>query len=133
MSIKELYYDMATAVKGICDKVYYQDRPTSVETRPDSYIVLSLYRLRNNEIGQQGEYGDFEGTAQIEVYVRDKATSSNPNAVNLSMLNDKVDAVWALFPVRGKHIRLTQPTVTLQDSDGNGFHVVIMQCRLKTI
>lgn len=132
MTIKELYYDIAKAIKGICDKTYYQDRPTSVEDRPDSYIVISLYRLYNNEIGQSGEYNDFEGTVQIEVYVRDRASAGNPNAVNLALMSEKVTKVMSLFPIRGDHSTATKPSVTLQDSDGDGFHVTIIQARLRT-
>ena len=42
MSIKDMYYDVGNAVKGICDKVYPRNRPKSVCDRPDSYIVVSF-------------------------------------------------------------------------------------------
>lgn len=72
MEVKQLYYDIEKVVKGICGKVYPQDRPSAVDERIDSYIVVGLPSgIYNNEIGQNGEYNDYKTTAQIEVYVRD--------------------------------------------------------------
>lgn len=133
MEVKQLYYDMAKAVKGICEKTYYQDRPSAVDEKIDSYIVVGLpSSVYNNEIGQKGEYNDYETTAQVEVYVRDSVSSSNPKAVNLQVMSEKVAKVLALFPIVGTHVVLTRPRITLQDSDGNGFHCTIVQCKLRT-
>jgi len=78
ISIKALYYGIAKAVSGICDKGYYQDRPTSVADRPDSYVVIHFpSSIYNNEIGQKGEYRDFDTTVQLEVYIRDKMSAEN--------------------------------------------------------
>lgn len=133
MYVKQLYYDMAKAVKGICDKVYYQDRPSSTDERIDSYIVVCLPSgVYNNEIGQKGEYNDYETTAQFEIYVRDNTTSANPKAINVCVMSDKVASVLNLFPIKGMNVILTKPAITLQDSDGNGFHCTIIQCKLRT-
>ena len=40
MNIKDMYYDVGNAVKGVCDRVYAHDRPKAVSDRPGSYIVV---------------------------------------------------------------------------------------------
>ena len=133
ISIKALYYGIAKAVSGICDKGYYQDRPTSVADRPDSYVVIyfpsSIY---NNEIGQNGEYRDFDTTVQLEVYVRDKMSAENPIGIDISTMDEKVKRILSRFPISTTDFSVTRPMITLQTNDDSGFHVTIIQGRLKT-
>lgn len=133
ISIKALYYGIAKAVSGICDKGYYQDRPTSVADRPDSYVVIyfpsSIY---NNEIGQNGEYRDFDTTVQLEVYVRDKMSAENPIGIDVSTMDEKVKRILSRFPISTTDFSVTRPMITLQTNDDSGFHVTIIQGRLKT-
>ena len=133
ISIKTLYFDVGNAVKGICDRVYARNRPKSVEDRPDSYIVVffpaSIY---NNEMNGDGSYNDYTTIAQIEVYVRDKASSRNPNSFNVSKVDEKVRAVLEEFPISTENILVTSPQITLQTDDGDGFSVTIIQGKLRT-
>lgn len=133
IDIKTLYYDIGNAVKGICDKVYPRNRPKSVDTKIDSYIVVyfpsSIY---NNEISDSGSYNDYTTTAQIEVYVRDTVSSANPNGFNVSKVEKKVKAVLEKFPISTKNILVSNPRITLQDDDGDGFSVTIIQGKLRT-
>ena len=132
VSLKTLYYGIAKAVNGICDKGYYQDRPASVTDRPDSYIVISLPSLiLNNELGERGEYNDFSTTVVIEVYVRDIATN-NPNSMDIKTMNDKVSSILELFPINNKDFKITSPHISLQTSDKSGFHVTFIQGILRT-
>ena len=133
ISIKALYYGIAKAVSGICDKGYYQDRPTSVADRPDSYVVINFpSSIYNNEIGQKGEYRDFDTTAQLEVYVRDKMSAENPIGIDVSTMDTKVKDVLSRFPISTSDFSVTRPMITLQTNDDSGFHVTIIQGRLKT-
>lgn len=133
VDLEQLYYDIAGKVKGICDKAYYHDRPSSVEDRPDSYIVIALpYAINDEEMGQNGEYRDFTTTAKIEVYVRDKMSSTKPNAINLPKIGSVVKSVCEVFPVIGKQCDVIFPRITLQADDGDGFHVAVIQARLRT-
>ena len=51
VDIKQIYFDLGNAVKGICDKVYPRNRPKAVDTKICSYIVVSApYTIRNNEM-----------------------------------------------------------------------------------
>lgn len=133
VSLKTLYYGIAKSVNGICDKGYYQDRPSSVTDRPNSYIVISLpSSIYNNELGERGEYNDFSTTVVIEVYVRDIATASNPNSMDMKTMNDKVSSILELFPINNKDFKITSPHISLQTSDKSGFHVTFIQGQLRT-
>ena len=135
MNIRELYQGLWNTVDGICDKRYLKDRPKSVlvNERPDSYIVISMpYAIYNNEIGDSGVYNDFTTTVQIEIFVRDKVSSKNPNEFNVLSMSDKVDKVMKLFPITTERFTVTRPRVTMQDGDGDGFSVTIIQGFLRT-
>ena len=133
MTIKQLYQDVFESVKGICDKTYLRSRPKSVEKRIGSYVVVSLpYSIRNNEMNDSGAYNDYSTTVQIEIYVRDKASASNPNGFNVNVMNEKVEKVRAVFPISTENVLVISPVITMQDDDGDGFGVTIIQARLRT-
>ncbi len=133
IDIKTLYYDIGNAIKGICDKVYPRNRPKAVDTNIGSYIVVCFpSSIYNNEINNDGSYNDYTTTAQIEVYVRDTVSSANPNGFNVSKVEEKVKAVLEKFPISTKNILVSNPRITLQDDDGDGFSVTIIQGKLRT-
>ena len=133
IDIKTLYYDIGNAVKGVCDKVYPRNRPKSVDTKIGSYIVVYFPSgIFNNEISTDGRFNDYSTTAQIEVYVRDTVSSKNPNGFNVSAVDEKVKAVLSKFPISTDSILVSNPRVTLQTDDGDGFSVTIIQGNLRT-
>ena len=133
VSLKTLYYGIAKAVNGICEKGYYQERPASAKDRPDSYVVVSLpSSIYNNEMDARGGYNDFSTSVVLEVYVRDLASASNPNGMDIKTMDEKVNSVLALFPISTKDFKVTDPTITIQTSDRSGFHVTFIQGRLRT-
>ena len=133
ISIKTLYNDVGTAVKGICDKVYARSRPKSVDDRPNSYIVVSFpSMIFNNEMNSDGSFNDYSTTAQIEIYVRDKVTPKNRSSLDVSTVDTKVRKVLGQFPIITDHLVLTKPRVTMQADDGDGFSVTIVQGMLRT-
>lgn len=133
VDIKQIYFDLGNAVKGICDKVYPRNRPKAVDTKIGSYIVISVpYTIRNNEMNYDGSYNYYTTTIQIEVYVRDKASSANTNGFRPSEMSGKVNAVLERFPISTDNIIVTKPRVTLQTDDGDGFSVTIIQGSLRT-
>ena len=120
VDIKQIYFDLGNAVKGICDKVYPRNRPKAVDTKIGSYIVVSApYTIRNNEMNYDGSYNYYTTTIQIEVYVRDKASSPNPNGFSPAEISTD-------------NIIVTRPNVAIQADDGAGFSVTIIQGRLRT-
>ena len=133
ISIKDLYFDVGNAVNGICDRVYARNRPKSVDDRTDSYIVVFFPAgIYNNEMNDDGSYNDYTTIAQIEVYVRDKPSSKNPNNFNVSKVDEKVRAVLEKFPISTENILVISPQITLQTDDGDGFSVTIIQGKLRT-
>lgn len=133
VSLKTLYYGIAKAVCGICERGYYQDRPASVADRPNSYIVISLpSAVYNNELGERGEYNDFSTSIVLEVYVRDISSANNPNGMDIKVMDEKVNAVLKLFPINTKDFKINKPQITLQTSDKSGFHVTFIQAQLNT-
>lgn len=133
ISIKTLYFDVGNAMKGVCDRVFPRNRPKSVDKKINSYIVVffpsSIY---NNEMNSDGAYNDYSTTLQIEVYVKDKASADNPNALDVSQVDDKVKSVMDRFPISTKNIIVTNPMITMQTDDGDGYSVTIIQGRLRT-
>ena len=133
ISIKTLYFDVGNAMKGVCDMVFPRNRPKAVGKKINSYIVVffpsSIY---NNEMNSGGAYNDYSTTLQIEVYVKDKASADNPNALDVSQVDDKVKSVMERFPISTKNIIVTNPKITMQTDDGDGYSVTIIQGRLRT-
>ena len=133
ISIKTLYFDVGNAMKVVCDMVFPRNRPKAVDKKINSYIVVffpsSIY---NNEMNSGGAYNDYSTTLQIEVYVKDKASADNPNALDVSQVDDKVKSVMERFPISTKNIIVTNPKITMQTDDGDGYSVTIIQGRLRT-
>lgn len=133
IDLKNIYYDLGNAVKGICEKTYPRNRPKAIDTKINSYIVVEVpYTIKNNEISTDGRFNDYSTTAQIEVYVRDSVSASNPNGFNVSKVDEKVKAVLSKFPISTDNILVSNPRVTLQADDGDGFSVTIIQGNLRT-
>ena len=133
MNIKDMYYDVGNAVKGVCDRVYAHDRPKAVSDRPGSYIVVVFPSvILNNEMNSEGTFNDYTTTAQIEIYVRNKVSAKNPGAFDVAAVSEKVSAVMTKFPISTDNIIVTKPRVTLQTDDGDGFSVTIIQGSLRT-
>lgn len=133
VSLKQLYYGIAKAVNGICEKGYYQDRPTSVDENINSYIVIVFpSSIRNQEIDYKGTFNAYETTLFLEIYVRDKMSASNPVELDLRTMDDKVQKVMGLFPIDSKEFYASQPELTIQSNDGSGFHISLIRARLQT-
>lgn len=133
ISIKVLRDEITGALQGICDKIYKQDRPTSVAKRLNSYLVVSFpSAIVNREIDPRGAYNDFTTTLLIEVYVRDKMSASNPIAIDEDSMDDKVTKVLGRFPIDTEHLLATRPEEALEDNDDSGFHVTLIRARLRT-
>ncbi len=133
VDIKAMYYDLGGAVKGICDKVYPRSRPKAVDAKVNSYIVVYLpYEIYNNEMDDSGAYNDYTTTAQFEIFVRDSVSASNPNGFEVAKVSEIVKKVQEVFPINTKNLTVTQPRITLQTDDGDGFSVTIIQGSLRT-
>ena len=133
MDLKQIYYDLGNAVKGICDVVIARNRPDTVDKRYDSFIVVSLpYAIRNNEISDDGSYNDYSTTVQISIYTRNRVSSGLGNCTDLDAMDEKLERVLSVFPIRTPRIIVTKPKVIQQTDDGDGFDITMIQGRLRT-
>lgn len=133
ISSKDLLQDMYNAVKGLADKTYLLERPSSTSDSLNSFIVCNLpSAIYNQEMSDDGEYDDYTTTAQFEIYVRDRVTSTNINQVDIMSLSRLVSSVLRLFPMSLDHCVITNPVETLSISDGKQFHCTIIQGKLRT-
>lgn len=133
-SLKQILKSLYDVFDGICDRTFIEDRPRSVIESLSSYIVIRLVSaVANREISDRGEYNYYVTTVQVEIYVKDLISASNPNQININMMDEKVQEAWSRFPVKDEHIMATKPRVTLTMNDGNGFHCTIIQARLTTL
>lgn len=131
--VKTIYYDIAGVVKNICDKTYYQDRPTAIDSKIGSYLVISLPSdIKNNELNPSGEYNDYSTTVLLEVYVRDKMSAQNPIGIDLKTMDEKVNAVMTSFPINTLNIQVTRPEIAMQSNDDSGFHITLIRAKLRT-
>lgn len=131
--VKTIYYDIAGVVKNICDRTYYQDRPTAIDSKIGSYLVISLPSdIKNNELNPSGEYNDYSTTVLLEVYVRDKMSAQNPIGIDLKTMDEKVNAVMAIFPINTLNIQVTRPEIAMQSNDDSGFHITLIRAKLRT-
>ena len=83
-------------------------------------------------MNSDGAYNDYSTTLQIEVYVKDKVSADNPNTLDVTIVDEKVKAVMDKFPISTKNIIVTNPMITMQTDDGDGYSVTIIQGRLRT-
>lgn len=133
MDIKQTYYDIGNAVRGICDNVYAWSRPKAVSDRPDSYMVVRLpYSIVNGETDDDGRFNDFTTTALVEVYVRDSVSARNPNGARIDVMSDKLKTLLSRFPIVTDGIVASGARVTLQSGDGDGFSVAVVQAQVRT-
>ena len=110
-----------------------RNRPDTVDKRYDSFIVVSLpYAIRNNEISDDGSYNDYSTTVQISIYTRNRVSSGLGNCTDLDAMDEKLERVLSVFPIRTPRIIVTKPKVILQTDDGDGFDITMIQGRLRT-
>lgn len=134
ISLKDTLKDIYDAVEGICDKRYLMERPSASEARPDNYIVVALpISVYDNELSQDGSFEYYSTIGRVEVYVRDRISASNPRTVDVITMDEKVRRVMSLFPISTDNIHFARPRITLQTSDGTGFHVTHIEGELGTV
>lgn len=130
---KDILEDMYNAVVGMADKTFLVERPASTSDKLNSFIVCSLPSgVFNETIGDSGDYGMYSTTAQFEVYVRDKTSSSNINAINIVKMGELVKALKMRFPIITERCAFSRPVETLNISDGKQFHCTIIQAQVLT-
>lgn len=130
---RDILQDMYEAVKGICDKTFLIDRPASTSDTLQSFIVCNIpSSIDNREMNDSGEYNYYTAQASFDVYVRDKTSSKNINAVDIKTLDEKVRAVKSLFPIITERCTFSNPSELITVTDGKQFHCTIIQAKVST-
>jgi hypothetical protein len=117
--------DLYNAVKGISDNIFTKNRPTSVDSKMNDFIVVELpVRMRTQTYGYD-HYVE-KTTGRITLYVREK-TNGIPNIARMQTMIDKV---VKLFPINTENIGCYRPSGIDSGSDDNGFHTYMFQFSL---
>ena len=133
VSLKDLYYGVAKAVKGICDFTCYKNRPKSTDMSLGSYLVITFpAMIYNQEMDGAGSYKDYTTSLLLYVYVRQNTSARNTNAPDIKSLDDKVSKVMSVFPIDDANIHVSHPQIIIQNDDGSGFDVVAIRADLRT-
>lgn len=132
-SIKQIYKSMYDAVVGVSDEVYIQDRPQSIDKRIDSYILLEINSpIVNNEMNPNGEYDTFSGVVRFVLFVRNRTSAKNFNAININMMDEKFQELMSVFPISDDFVHITRQSVLMSGNDGSDFHFVAVNALIKT-
>lgn len=121
-----VYNDLVAAVKDIGKKTFL-DRPKNVAEELANFVVVDIpTELRGCVKGDFNFSVESYGT--FSVFCKAK-TDSTPNITMQSELTQKV---LDIFPINGKCITASHPTVLMQGEDGYGYHVTQITFKLRS-
>lgn len=133
VNVEDLYKAMYYPLSEI-GKVYLQDRPSAVKKSAGEFLVAELpSAISDMEIAQDGEYGLYETTAQILVFVKDETSASDPNRLPVTRLSELCAAVMGKFPIvdKARGVTISKPRLMINAaSDERGFHYSVIQGKL---
>ncbi len=121
-----VYNDLVNAVNGIGKKTFL-DRPKNSTEDLANFVVVDLpTELRGRVKGDINFTVDSYGT--FSIFCKAK-TDSTPN---ISIQTELTQKVLDVFPINGKHITASKPSVLMQGEDGYGYHVTQITFKLRT-
>lgn len=138
VSIKEILQGLSTQAKTVCQTVYTQERPTATSGGLTSFIVVSLPTSFQEEIHGAKLSWWTHTVVQFSIYVKDKATAANPNQMNIPSSDTITQGIMDMIPftIEGSTntYNVVNPEIVYTGvSDGNGFHVTLIQATLNTL
>lgn len=132
--ILEVMYETARTVSK---RMELQERPSSTDTSSADFIVVELpSAISDMEEAQDGEYGYYVTTGQFTVFVKDKKSAKNPNAISVKTLSRIVSELMGKFPVKdtARSVKLRRPRVLIPgQTDERGDHYSVIQCEITTL
>lgn len=132
--ILEVMYETARTVSK---RVELQERPSSTDTSSADFIFVELpSAISDMEEAQDGEYGYYVTTGQFTVFVKDKKSAKNPNAISVKTLSRIVSELMGKFPVKdtARSVKLRRPRVLIPgQTDERGYHYSVIQCEITTL
>lgn len=121
-----IYDDLVAAVKGIGKKTFL-DRPKNGNEELANFVVVDISTELRGCVK-----GDFNFTVEsygtISVFCKAKTDST----LNISIQSELTQKVLDVFPINGKHITASHPSVLMQGEDGYGYQVTEITFRLRT-
>lgn len=138
ISIKEILQGLSTKAKTVCSTVYTQERPTAVAGGLNQFVVVSTPVGFHEEVHGAKLSWWTHTTVQFAIYVKDKATAANPNQMNIPSSDTIMQGIMDLIPftIEGSTntYNVVDPEILYAGrSDGNGFHVTLIQATLNTL
>ncbi|MCR4773035.1 MAG: hypothetical protein K5854_01580 [Prevotella sp.] len=127
---------MNERLKEIVPVIYPFERPSAVKDTLDEFLVISIpSRIVNKEIGKDNDYNWHEAVVEVEIFVRDKKTSSNPNLARLERIDGIAEQIQNVFPIKDtkRKFSAVRPYILGIKSDGNGFHEAIIHADITTL
>ena len=121
-----IYDDLVEAVNGIGKKTFL-DRPKNTSEELSDFIVIYLpTELRGRLKGNADVTSDCYGT--FSVYCKAKTDRT----LNIGVQSALTQKVLDVFPINGKHLTASRPTVLMQGEDGYGYQVTQISFKLRT-
>lgn len=117
-STYKIFDFLSTTLKKVNQKIYLQNRPSSVDEKMQSFLVVSLPgRLETGIHG--GELLQNRTTGIIYAFYRCKSDGT-PNISGQTSLDGNV---LSLFPMKGEFVECVRPELLNRGFDDLGFHV----------
>ena len=121
-----IYDDLVSAVNGIGKKTFL-DRPKSGSEELANFIVIDLpTELRGMVKGSFDVLADCYGTFYVFCKAKTDAT------INIGAQSTLIQKVLDVFPINGKHIVATNPSLLMRSEDGYGYQVTQISFALRT-
>ena len=121
-----IYDDLSSAVKGIADKLSF-GRPEPVGSNVANFISIEIPTEIRSRI--KGSYDmSVDCYATFNVYVKSKTDRT----LNINSQSDITQKVLDVFPINGKCIVGSKPTLLMQGFDETGYQVTQISFRLRT-
>ena len=121
-----IYNDLSGAVKGLASKTFF-GRPEPVGSDVANFIAIEIPTEIRSRI--KGSYDmSVECYATFDVYVKSKSDRT----LNIGSQSELTQKVLDVFPINGKCVVATKPTVMMQGYDETGYQVTQISFKLRT-
>lgn len=124
--LKDILVVMRDAFKDLTEAVFVTDRPKTLSTNYNNFIVVSLPVMLYNKTFGTG-YGVTTSYARIEIFVKDR-----DGLEQTAKLDDLIQQCIGKFPINTELVTMSRPRVVLSGADGYGFHVATIQASFIT-
>lgn len=118
---KELLELAYSAMGDVSENVFAEQRPMAIPAQIDDMVVVSIpYGFRNKNVLQTA-------LLRVELIVRNKENG----VVNVEKLQDMLDMVTGMMPLKEGRFFISSPTLALRGDDGAGFTIWCVHCNVE--